>query len=257
MSEHESRVLPYEVHGSGDHGIIAVHGWFADRGAFRSVLPYLDTQRFSYVFVDARGYGGATGVVGDYTIDEVAGDVLATADALGWREFSLLGHSMGGKVAQAVVARAGERVRSVVGVSPVPAGGVPFDAEPERLFYGAPDDRGNRRAILDLTTGNRLTGVWLDAMSDYSVKRCDVEAFRGYLRSWAGEDFHERVEGNPVPILVFVGEHDPAISEDTVRATFGQWFPNVEIRVLRGVGHYAPDESPIALVSGVEEFLSR
>ncbi len=46
------------------------------------------------------------------------------------------------------------RVTAVVGISPVPASGVPFDADSEALFTGAENEDGNRYAILDFTTGN-------------------------------------------------------------------------------------------------------
>lgn len=251
-----AQVLPNEVRGEGEHKVICLHGWFADRGAFRGLWPHLDERRFSYAFVDYRGYGEAKGVAGEYDLMETAGDVLATADALGWDEFSVIGHSMGGKVAQALLAAAPGRVRRLVGVSPVPASGVPFDDQSWQLFSSAPDDPGSRRAIIDFTTGNRLTGTWLDAMVRTSVERSDVAAFRGYLMSWAKEDFHERVVGDRTPMLVIVGEHDPALGEQAMQGTFAQWYPEAEIRVMPNVGHYAADEAPIALVSTMEGFLA-
>jgi pimeloyl-ACP methyl ester carboxylesterase len=250
------QVLPHDVHGSGEHRVVGLHGWFADRSAFGAMVPHLDGERFSCALVDCRGYGKAKGMPGRYTMDEVAQDVLATADALGWREFSVLGHSMGGKAAQALVVHAPERVRKVVGVSPVPASGMPFDEETWQLFAAAVEDPGSRRAIIDFSTGNRLPGTWLDAMVRTSLERSDVEAFRGYLWSWVKEDFHKRVAGARTPMLVVVGEHDPAIGEEAVRGTFGQWYPAADIHVMKNVGHYAPDEAPLALASLVERFLT-
>src|SRR4051812_20990292 len=83
------QVMPHEVHGNGAHAVIGLHGWFSDRRGFGDLLPYLDRKRFRYVFVDYRGYGEAKGRAGSYTMDEIADDVLATADELGLREFSL------------------------------------------------------------------------------------------------------------------------------------------------------------------------
>ncbi|WP_306430820.1 alpha/beta fold hydrolase [Streptomyces sp. 2R] len=53
----------------------------------------------------------------------MAEDALALADGLGWESFSLVGHSMGGKAAQQVLAQAPRRVRKLVGLArspPVP-----------------------------------------------------------------------------------------------------------------------------------------
>lgn len=242
--------------GDGDHRVIALHGWFGSGAAWGPLLSHLDGSRFTYVFPDYRGYGARRADTGEHTVAEAASDALALADELGWQRFSLVGHSMGGSVMQRVLADAPDRVRAMVGVSPVPASGVPFDEQGWQLFSGAADEPGNRRAIIDLTTGNRLTGVWLDAMVRHSLDNSDPVAFGEYLTSWAKTDFHTEIEGNAVPVKVIVGEHDPALGEATMRATFAQWYPNLEIEVFGNAGHYAIDEAPVALASAVERFLA-
>lgn len=242
--------------GGGEHAVIALHGWFGSGAAWRPVWPYLDGSAYSYVFPDYRGYGTRRGIAGEYTLAEAAADVLATADALGLERFSLLGHSMGGTVMQRVYADAPDRVRAMVGVSPVPAGGVPFDEQGWGLFSAAAGDPGSRRAIIDLTTGNRLSGVWLDAMVRHSLDNSDEKAFGAYLEAWAKTDFHAEIAGADVPIKVIVGEHDPALGEQTMLATFAKWYPRLDLEVFGNAGHYAIDETPVALATSVEKFLA-
>ncbi|HDU8583015.1 TPA: alpha/beta hydrolase [Morganella morganii] len=86
----------YHRVGNGPHSVLVLHGWFGDAHSFEEIEPWLNTRAFSYVFMDYRGYGGMQAVHGAYTIDEIASDALALADALGIHEFSLIGHSMGG-----------------------------------------------------------------------------------------------------------------------------------------------------------------
>ncbi|WP_027943424.1 alpha/beta fold hydrolase [Amycolatopsis taiwanensis] len=245
----------YESVGTGEHLVFALNGWFGSATAWRPVTPYLDGTRFTYVFPDYRGYGARRDVDGEYTIAEAAGDVLALADELGAERFSLLGHSMGGSVMQWVLAEAPDRVRALAGVSPVPASGVPFDEQTRQLFDSAANSPDSRRAIIDFTTGNRYTGVWLDAMVAHSLGTSDEAAFAAYLRAWADTDFHERIAGADVPVKVIVGAHDPALGEPVMRATFAQWYPRLEVEVLAGAGHYGMDETPIALATSVESFL--
>ncbi|HUH39604.1 MAG TPA: alpha/beta fold hydrolase, partial [Castellaniella sp.] len=206
--------------GNGPHKVIALHGWFGHGGAWQALTPHLDTQQFSYVFPDYRGYGQRRGSGGPYTMAQIGQDTLALADQLGWKRFSLIGHSMGGMAVQHVLAEAPERVRSLVAVTPVPAGGVPFDEQGWALFSAAARDAGSRRAILDLTTGNRLTGIWLDAMVADSLTQSDVDAFDAYLTAWAKTDIRARIAGHGLPVLVVAGEHDPALGEATCRATW-------------------------------------
>ncbi|XES00873.1 alpha/beta fold hydrolase [Streptomyces sp. S1D4-11] len=148
-----SFVLPHEVHGDGAHKVIAVHGWFADRSAYAAVVPDLDRAAFQYALVDLRGYGQAKDALGAYTTAEAAADVVELADRLGWERFSVVGHSMGAAVAQRLLALAPDRLRRLVGVSPVPASGLPLPADQWELFADAAHKPENRRAIIDFTTG--------------------------------------------------------------------------------------------------------
>ncbi|MGW1892846.1 alpha/beta fold hydrolase [Streptomyces sp. NPDC002004] len=247
--------LPHELHGDGPHKVIAVHGWFADRSAYAPVLPDLDRASFQYAVVDLRGYGEAKDATGAYTTAEGAADVLALADRLGWERFSVVGHSMGGSVAQRVLAAAPHRLRRLVGISPVPASGLPLPPEQWELFSDAAHTPGNRRAIIDITTGGARPGAWLDRMVDRSVGRSEAKAFRAWLDSWAGDDFHGEVEGATVPALAVVGTLDPALSADVMRGTWMRWYAAAELVELESAGHYAMDEAPLDLIRAVEDFL--
>ncbi|NLU71063.1 alpha/beta hydrolase [Streptomyces sp. HNM0574] len=247
--------LPHSLHGTGPHKVVAVHGWFADRSAFDAVLPDLDRDAFQYALVDLRGYGEARDVTGAFTTAEAAGDVLALADRLGWDRFSAVGHSMGGAVVQRLLALAPERLRRVVGVSPVPASGLPMPPEQWELFAAAAHEPANRRAILDLTTGGQRPAAWLDRMVRRSLERSDAGAFRAWLDSWAGEAFETEVEGTPVPSLAVTGALDPALSAGLARETWMRWYPRAELAELASAGHYAMDETPLELIRVVEDFL--
>ncbi|MGW4567141.1 alpha/beta fold hydrolase [Streptomyces sp. NPDC004561] len=251
----DSFVLPHEVHGDGAHKVFAVHGWFADRSAYSAVLPDLDRTAFTYATVDLRGYGEARDATGPYTTAEAARDLVALADRLGWARFSVVGHSMGGAVAQRLLALAPQRLRRIVGVSPVPASGLPLAGEQGALFTDAAHRAENRRAIIDITTGGRRPAAWLDRMVARSLDRSDAKAFRAWLDSWAGEDFHAEVTGSEVPALAVAGELDPALSPAVMRETWMSWYPRARLVPLPGAGHYALDETPLELIRVVEDFL--
>ncbi|HVW41532.1 MAG TPA: alpha/beta hydrolase [Amycolatopsis sp.] len=235
----------FERFGQGGHVVFALHGWFVPENGWESLIPHLDGERYTYVFPDFRGYGARREVAGEHTIPEAASDVLALADRIGAERFSLVGHSMGGSVMQWVYADAPERVRALVGIAPVPAAGLPVDDEGWALLTRAADEPTSRRAIIDFSTGHRNPGAWLDGMVEHSLQHCDKQAFADYLTAWAKTDFHERIEGAQVPIKVIVGEHDPALGEDTMLATFARWYPKLEIEVLADAGHYPTDEIPV------------
>jgi pimeloyl-ACP methyl ester carboxylesterase len=252
---------PVRTVGSGERVVLCLPGWFGSSTGWGWLPELVDGETYTWVFPDYRGYGERRGVAGDHTLDEIAADVLAVADGLGADRFALLGHSMGGTAAARVLVEAPERVSALVGLSPVPASGVPFDDAGWELFHGAADDDGNRFAIIDLTTGNRHSARWVRRMVAHSVQRSDRDAFGAVLGAWSGTDFSERVRDDErvvgTPVQVIVGEHDPALSADVMRATWLAWHPDAELVVLANAGHYATEETPVALVTAVEDFLAR
>ncbi|WP_338751763.1 alpha/beta fold hydrolase [Janibacter alittae] len=242
--------------GTGPTKVITVHGWFGGADGWGLLPDLVDTEACTFAFFDLRGYGSRADVSSDFTLDEVADDVFALADELGWQRFALVGHSMGGAMGLRALCRAPERITAVVGVSPVPASGVPLDADSQALFDGAAQDNANRHAIIDFTTGNRQPKSWIDGMVAYSAQHSRPEAVAGYLRSWTGADFVADLPAATVPVHAVVGEHDPALGEETMRATWLEQLSGCELTVIPNAGHYAMFETPVSLIAAIETTLA-
>jgi pimeloyl-ACP methyl ester carboxylesterase len=241
--------------GTGPLKVIVLPGWFGDSQAFAPMESALSPGEFTYAVMDYRGYGGMKHASGEFSLDEMAVDALALADSLGFSTFALIGHSMGGKVIQRLLTLQPERVRKLVAITPVPAAAVPFDEQGWALFSGAADRRENRYAIIDHTTGNRLSASWINAMVDYSLEHSTRDAFSAYLQAWAKTDFSDLVHGFEHPVKVIVGEHDGAIDATTMEATFLKWYPNASLETIPNAGHYPMNEVPVALATSIENFL--
>ncbi|HET6876235.1 MAG TPA: alpha/beta hydrolase [Jatrophihabitans sp.] len=246
---------PDIVIGAGATRVIALHGWFGSSNGWGMLPELIDPDVFSWAFPDYRGYGSRRDEAGEFTIPEIAADTLALADRLGWDRFAVVGHSMGGSAAQRVFADAPERVTALIGISPVPASGVPFDEQSWALFDGAAENDTNRFSIIDFTTGNRQSKYWIDKMVAFSIAVSTREAFGAYLPSWAKYDFSSQLPTPTVPVHALVGAHDPALGEDTIRATWAAQLPGSQVTVLPDAGHYAMYESPVSLMTAIEKTL--
>ena len=242
--------------GSGDHHVLCLHGWFGSAEGWGFLPELVDGSTYTSWFPEMRGYGDRRGETGDYTMKEYAADAIAAADEAGIDRFSVLGHSMGGKAGASLLAQAPGRVRALVGLNPVPPAPVPMDDDGRALFFGAPESDDNRRAIIDLTTGNRNSGHWLDAMVAHSRATSTQEAFAGAVDSWVDDDYLSEVGRPETPVACIVGETDPALSADVMRQSWMQIYPDVTLVELASCGHYPMFESPVWLVTQVEGFLA-
>ena len=83
----------------------------------------------------------------------------------------------------------------------------------------------------------------------------DLRRLRPSLEAWAKSDFAAEVRGNPTPVQVIVGEHDPALSAALMEQTWLQFYPQARLEVLANCGHYPMSETPVALATSIESFL--
>jgi 3-oxoadipate enol-lactonase len=92
--------LYYRLEGSpAKPPLVMVHSLGTDHGLWDLQLPAL-LPHFKVLRLDVRGHGASDSTPGDYTIDLLASDVLACADACGLTRFAYCGLSLGGMIGQ-------------------------------------------------------------------------------------------------------------------------------------------------------------
>lgn len=102
--------------GSGSDVVVLLHGFTGAKEDFSDHLDPLAGLGWRVIAPDLRGHGETSRPAGEdqYSFELMRADVEAFTDALGLDRFVLLGHSMGGVVAQRVALSGGGRLRGLV-----------------------------------------------------------------------------------------------------------------------------------------------
>jgi pimeloyl-ACP methyl ester carboxylesterase len=103
--------LYYESAGHGPP-VLLIQGVGVVGGCWRPQADAL-AQRFRTLLFDNRGIGKSTPCHGSISIESMAADARALMDAAGWESAHVVGHSMGGVIAQQLALDCPQRVRSL------------------------------------------------------------------------------------------------------------------------------------------------
>ena len=125
--------------GSGDVAVFLLHGVGGRASAWGQNMPALAGQGFRCIAWDAPGYGDSA-FVEPYTTQSLAIALLALVDAVGAKRNVLVGHSMGGMIAQEAVALMPTALHGLVLFSTSPAFGKP-GGDWQQQFLSTPPAR--------------------------------------------------------------------------------------------------------------------
>jgi pimeloyl-ACP methyl ester carboxylesterase len=109
--EHGGCSLAYSVRGDGPP-VVMIQGVGVSGSGWDPQIDVLSGQ-YSCLSFDNRGIGASQPMGSPLTIDLMAQDTLRIMDALGWQSAHVVGHSLGGLIAQHIALTARGRVRSL------------------------------------------------------------------------------------------------------------------------------------------------
>lgn len=227
--------IAYRVVGSGDQDVMLVHGWMVSGAVYDDFIAAMDKNTHRLIVVDLRGTGESSKDADSYALSDYVEDVRAVADAAGADSFALIGHSMGGQVAQLFAAEYPDRVERLALVSTVPASGMELPEEAYQLFFNSGQNRDAQGAILDMACLDLPEGRKERLLAD--AAKIPSECIQKSLVSWTEGGFSDRLGEIAAPTLV-VASDDPFLPQEFLQAAVADPIPNAEIAHIPGAGHY-------------------
>lgn len=251
-------MLGYDVYGAGPRRVIVLNDWVSDTSSWDGVRPYLSTESHRWVFADLRGYGRSIEQRGECTVVEAARDVLELADALDWRTFMLVGHSMSSLIALHLAQQPATRVSRAVLITPPPPASLGLDpasvAGMEALGGG---DDAQRLVALRGMWGERLGEGWVRYKTRRWRETADPRAAAAYQRIFTCDGVPSPAAPVAIPVLAIAGEQDlPPLRSSAVAEQYRGICRQLTVSAISDSAHYPMQETPPLLASLVQQFLA-
>jgi pimeloyl-ACP methyl ester carboxylesterase len=248
-------LLPVWTQAGGPTALVFLHYWGGSRRTFAPVIASL-TSRSTVVVYDQRGWGAARDLPGRYGIDQLADDVVDVVRGLEIGRYVLVGHSMGGKVAQLAASRNPEGLAGVVLVAPAPPRPT-VDPDAAQRRSHAYDSRQSISDALERVLTYRPLAAELREQVITDSLAGNPDALLAWPLHGMTQDITDAAGRIAIPVQVLAGRHDqvdpPAsLEENLLPLIAGAW-----MTVLDDTGHLSPLEVPEQIANEIDKFVAR
>ncbi|PWV94242.1 pimeloyl-ACP methyl ester carboxylesterase [Paenibacillus cellulosilyticus] len=243
--------------GGADVNVVLLHGYCGSSAYWEQLVSKLVHQGTRVIVPDTRGHGSSSAPNESvYTMETLAGDVLALLDVLQLEQVVLLGHSMGGYTALAFAEQHPSRLRAF---GLVHSTGLP-DSEAARENRDRTVQKIEQQGVATFVEG-LVPNLFAPAAPAELVGRA-IEigygtASQGAQASALGmKERPDRLgvlETSKLPLLLVAGAKDGIIP---VERTFTTDRAGVSQVLLETAGHMGMLESPEQLAEGIRNFLA-
>lgn len=265
MSAQKLALPDYAVHQpaqrANDTTVFLLHGAFGAKEYWRSQLQALTQAGYRVVSWDAPGYG-ISSLPSPLTIDYCAKALAMLLEKEGGGRNVVLGHSMGGMIAQQAWRYARSRIHGYVFSATSASFGSP-DGDWQKEFVRArvaPLDAG--RSIPDYAPEMlrsmmcaHASGAAVDLVIR-TVSQMREETFRAAVAAIVGFEGRDLLPTYDVPVLCIAGELD-ATAPAAVMQKMAAKIAAADFVSITGLGHFGWAEDPARFNSAVVEFLAR
>jgi 3-oxoadipate enol-lactonase len=250
----------YRLEGPADRPVVALaHPLGATLEMWDAQVAAL-LPRYRVLRYDIRGHGGSEVPPGPYTLEQMAGDLLALLDALGIRESHFVGLSMGGLIGMTAALAFPDRIRRLVLCDTTAQYGPAVEGMwHERLRVA--ETEGMTETLIERTMAIWFTAAFRErhaAQVDRvraMLRATDPRGYAASIRAIGFVNLTPRLGAIRSRTLVIVGEQDPGTPPAMAEVLHAK-IPGARLAILPGAMHCSAVEVADAFNRAVGEFLA-
>jgi len=243
--------MAYEEWGQGEP-VLLIHGNFSSLRWWELVARE-QSSGLRLIAPDLPGFGDSPPREGEVSIARYARDVLAFADALPVVQFWLVGLSLGGMIAQAVVCHSPERVKGLVLVGSCGPTGLKTPEERYPMLAAMVGRPEILTPVLSQVSPFVPDKAWFAEIAVHAAQM-EPRLYTENARALENVDYSEELKKYRGPVLALRGSLDYLVSEEHLAAIRAA-LPQARTEVWEGVGHSPPTDEPARFASRLRDFV--
>jgi non-heme chloroperoxidase len=239
----------------GGAPLVFLHGFTDSCRSFSRLFAALPKDMHA-IAVSLRGHGNSDRPKGPYDIAVMAADVAGLMDFLGLDHVTLVGHCMGGFVAQRLALDCPHRVSRMVLIDSFPtmignemvAGLAAEIAE----FDQGPVDAAFVRDFQESTVAKPVPAAFMDMIVAESMK-LPGWTWQAVVDAMVQEDFTDELSRIATPVMLVCGEEDALFGVD-YQHRLQAAMPHAKLAIVPGLGHSPHWEGPARVAALIATF---
>ncbi len=236
--------------------LVFVHGYLGGASQWASQINYF-SQTFDVISINLPGFGDSDKTLkAIHSIDDFAQIILQKLMQLNIQKFILLGHSMGGMIAQQIAQIAPKHIYKLILYSTGAFGVLPSRFESIEASRKKIQENGLEETL------KRTIATWFIAGSKHKNYKTLVDiglqastsAAMGALTAMENWDGYQALDKIKTPTLIVWGDQDRSYSWHQIE-TLWQNLPNAQLAVIPNTSHAVHLEKPHLFKVLLEDFI--
>jgi non-heme chloroperoxidase len=235
--------------------LICLHGYTDSWKSYQLVLPYLPESIHAFA-LSQRGHGGSDRPPGEYAPRDFAADVAQFMDQTGLGAAVIVGHSMGGVIAQRFALDYPEKTKALILVCTFAsfAGSKEVAALHEAVSaLSDPVDPAFVEGFQGSTVARPLSPAFFQTVVGESL-RVPARVWKAVLSELVKADYTKELQAVKKPVLLVWGDQDTFATRTAQERLLGS-IAGARLVVYTGSGHSVHWEEPQRFARDIEAFV--
>ena len=197
---------------------------------------------FYCLAMDLPGFGASPVQDSYLTVKDSAQQVTELIESFAIEDYTLMGHSMGGKIALYIAAQHLPQLKQLILVAPSPPTPEPGTDESRKELLNTFSDPEELKKLINKLTYHPLPeAIFKEVLNDHM--QVSKTGWDGWIKQGSQEDISSLMNDIEIPVNVICSPDDPNFPPSVLKPILTKYLPSAKVIEIKKTGHLIPVEA--------------